>query len=200
MFTGIIERKALVLALEWQDQTSKITVENVFDAQQLKTGDSIAVSGVCLTVVAYNQQALQFDLSGETLRRTTLGDRKVGEYVNLERALKLDAGIDGHLVTGHVDAKVSLLSRRPEHNSERLEWHLPTEMRPFIAEKGCVALDGISLTVGEVGEESFAAYIIPHTRAQVTTLDQTKVGDKVNLEVDLIARYVHRQLSFMDRQ
>ncbi len=185
MFSGIVEEKAKVETLS----AGKLTVRSLIDHTQTKIGDSIAINGACLTVTNLQQigngYLISFDVSNETLRRTAA----LGKVVNLERALVFGDRVHGHLVAGHVDCTTKLLSKKAEGESFRLEWELPRTVKPFIAEKGSVALSGVSLTVGEVLEASFATYIIPHTLGQ-TTLSDVVVGAEVNLEVDLMARYV----------
>jgi riboflavin synthase len=150
---------------------------------------------VCLTVVEHDGRGrLSFDLASETLRRSTLGLRKAGDRVNLERSLALGDRLHGHFVFGHVDARIKLLARRSEGTCDRLVWSLPVELQHLVVAKGSVSLSGVSLTVGEVEAGSFSVYIIPHTAA-LTTLHGLAVGDEANFEVDMLARYVNAALT-----
>lgn len=194
MFSGIIEERAQVCLLEQSAESCRLGVRTALDLTGTRIGDSIAVDGVCLTVVRLAGAELFFDVSAETLRRSTLAQIKVGAWVNVERALKVGERIAGHLVSGHVDAAIVLLSKVQQGASWRLTWSLPADYRSLIAEKGCVALGGVSLTVGEMGADYFAVYVIPHTLA-VTTLGLLQPGDQINLEADLLARYVQSVLS-----
>lgn len=155
------------------------------------TGDSVAVSGVCLTMLDPGPQGFSADVSAETLGATSLGDKSEGDRVNLELALSAGEPLGGHLVSGHVDAAVKLLSRRADGDAERFEIELPKALARFVARKGSATLDGVSLTVNEVGPDRFSVCIIPHTLS-VTTLGQAAEGERLNLEVDLVARYLER--------
>jgi len=189
MFSGIIEEKARVASLRKEGGALKLLLESHLDHSATNAGDSICIDGVCLTVTKIRGSELEFDVSEETARRSTLPDLRVGARVNLERSLALGGRLHGHLVYGHVDRTVCLRSRREENGLFELAFELPEEMRPYIVTKGSVALAGVSLTVGAVNEQSFVVYIIPHTAA-LTTLPDLAVGDKVNLEIDMLARYV----------
>jgi len=189
MFSGIVEEAAKVIRVEGSSSLKTITVESSLDHIDTKLGDSICITGICLTVVKKEGKAISFEVSAESLRRSTLGDLRPGERVNLERSLVLGDRIHGHLVFGHVDAVITLISRRKEGESERLEWRFPVEYKKFLAPKGSVSIYGVSLTVGEVEGDKFSVYAIPHTLA-VTTLASIAVGQKANLEVDMLARYV----------
>lgn len=199
MFAGIIETVAIVESIHHTEQGAVLALRSeVFaDAQDpLKVGDSIAVSGVCLTVTRFDGPVSFFDLSSETLRCTTLGKLVAGQRVNLERSLKLSARVDGHLVQGHVDATAEIISRTVEGETERFEFLLPTSIAPYVVAKGSIAVDGVSLTVGEVTPTSFAVYLIPHS-LQATTFAQRQVGDTVNLESDAAARYAYRAVELL---
>jgi riboflavin synthase len=163
-------------------------------ASDARLGDSVAVNGCCLTVTACDGEALAFDLLGETLDRTNLGDLAPGAPVNLERALAAHARLGGHFVQGHIDTTGRVLAFEPVGADHRLEIALPAEFARYVAFKGSIAIDGISLTVAEVGVESFVVWIIPHTLA-VTNLRAKKPGEAVNLEFDLLAKYVERILA-----
>jgi len=154
-------------------------------------GDSVAVSGVCLTMVARRTRFVSADVSAETLRATTAGDWRVGTLVNLEKSLTLSDPLGGHLVSGHVDGIATLRARRREGRSADLEFGLPRGLAHYVARKGSVCLDGVSLTVNRVGKSGFGVNIVPHTLRH-TTLGRLQPGDAVNLEVDLLARYLER--------
>lgn len=158
-------------------------------------GCSIACSGICLTAVELNGDSFAVDASAETLSRTTMGGWKAGGRINLERSLKLGDELGGHLVSGHVDGVGKVLSARPENASVRWRFQVPRDLAKLIAVKGSVAIDGVSLTVNEVDEESFGVNIIPHTTA-VTSFGTLQPGDGVNIEIDTLARYVARLLEY----
>lgn len=192
MFTGIITDLGRVRSIAGgQGKETRLAIETRYDTASIVMGASIACSGACLTVVDKGSGWFAVDVSAETLARTTLGRWAVGTPVNLERALKLGDELGGHLVSGHVDGVATLVSRTPENDSLRLVFEAPLKLRRFIAEKGSVALDGVSLTINEVGPTSFGVNIIPHTQKE-TSLGGVKPGDTLNLEIDLLARYVAR--------
>jgi riboflavin synthase len=196
MFAGIIQAVGSVKARNERSGD----VELLIDAASLslhgtRAGDSIAVSGVCLTVTRISDATFATDVSRETLGLTTLADLKPGSRVNLETALKAGEPIGGHLVAGHVDGIGRLLSRRADARSERFEFEAPRELARYIARKGSVCIDGVSLTVNEVEGARFGINLIPHTLT-VTTLGDLAAGGRVNLEVDLIARYLERLAEF----
>lgn len=192
MFTGIVAGIGRVetVAPTGEDRRIRIGTPNglLADAGE---GDSVSVAGVCLTVLQPGPDGFAADVSIETLSRTSLGGLVVGDAVNLEPSLRLSDRLGGHLVSGHVDARVRLLERGAMGRSERFEFELPPTLRRYVAEKGSVCLDGVSLTVNGVGPDRFSVCIIPHTLA-VTTLGTLEVGQAVNLEVDLVARYLER--------
>lgn len=190
MFTGIVTSMGSVRAIEKRGDTH-IVIGVPFDASALAIGASVACAGCCLTVTAKDRDTFAVTVSAETLAHTTLGQWKVGDPVNLERPLKIGDELGGHIVTGHVDVVAKLLSATPEGESLRMQFSVAPDIIRFIAAKGSVALDGVSLTVNEVDAASFGVNIIPHT-LQVTTLGRLKPGGGVNLEVDLMARYVAR--------
>ena len=154
-----------------------------------QTGDSVSVAGVCLTMLDPGITGFEADVSAETLALTTLGDKAVGDEVNLELALRAGDRIGGHFVSGHIDASIGLRSRQADGEAERFEFELPPELARFVCRKGSVCLDGVSLTVNSVADGSFSVCLIPHTLAS-TTLGALAVGERVNVEVDLIARYL----------
>jgi riboflavin synthase len=186
MFTGIVEELGSVLAVGHDGPTVRVRIGagTVLDGARL--GDSTAVDGCCLTVVAQGDGWFEADVSGETLRRTTLGDRRVGDAVNLERPLRLSDRLGGHIVQGHVDAVGDVLEPVPD-----LRIRMPDDLRRYVVAKGSIAVDGVSLTVVEPTDDGFTVAVIPHT-AEVTTLGHRRPGDRVNLEVDLIAKYAER--------
>ena len=192
MFTGIITDLGRVRRLRRGDLLD-LTIATGFDTTAIPIGASIACSGACLTVVAVEPGAFSVQASAETLARTTLGQWGVGTPVNLERSLRLGDELGGHLVLGHVDGLARIVERRPEAESVRFVFEAPQELAPFVAPKGSVALDGVSLTVNEVARNRFGVNIIPHTLS-CTNLGQAQPGQHMNLEIDLIARYVARLL------
>ncbi len=196
MFTGIITDVGRVRRLRHSaslDGGLELTIATAYDCADIPFGASIACSGACLTVVATEPGAFAVQASAETLARTTLGDWTEGTAVNLERALRLGDELGGHLVSGHVDGVARLVERRPEGDSMRLVIAAPSEVMPFIASKGSVAIDGISLTVNEVAASRFGVNIIPYTLVH-TSLGEALPGQRMNLEIDPIARYVARLL------
>jgi riboflavin synthase len=194
MFTGIVEETGEVLALERSAESARLKIKAQVVAGDVHLGDSIAVNGCCLTVTSFENGELAFDLLQETLVRTNLGDLVPGAPVNLERALAAGARLGGHFVQGHVDSPAEILALEPSGADYRLEIALPAEFTGLVAFKGSIAVDGISLTVAEVRAESFVLWIIPHTMA-VTNLHTRRLGDRVNLEFDLLAKYLERMLS-----
>ena len=190
MFTGIVTDLGRVRAVLTGGDTG-YEIETCYDTSTIAIGASIACSGVCLTAIELGAGWFRVQASAETLARSTLGAWRVGTPVNLERSLKIGDELGGHLVAGHVDGVGQLVSMREEGDSVRLVFEAPTALAPGIATKGSIAVDGVSLTVNEVTGARFGVNIIPHTRA-VTSLGSLKVGDPVNLELDLIARYVAR--------
>ena len=195
MFTGIIREIGALVSADAIPSGRRLSIESkIFDSGVL-IGDSICVSGVCLTVVDLRPSVAAFDVIPETLRKTTLGSLSEGSRCNLEGSLRFGDSVDGHLVQGHVDATARLLSRAPEAvESERFEFALPSEIQRLVAVKGSICIDGVSLTVGEAGRESFSVYLIPHTLS-ATTLGALRQGDAVNLEADCLARYAARILA-----
>lgn len=199
MFSGIVEERAQLLAIK-RGESGQVVIKSALDHSETKIGDSIAINGVCLTLVKKEDDRFYFDISEETIRRSTFAKLKSPAFVNLERALQLGERLHGHLVYGHVDDVSRLISRRSCGESVRLEWSIPDQLNCYLVEKGSVALDGVSLTVAEVGDDSFSVYIIPHT-LNCTTLADVQVGSEANLEVDMLARYVKANMlgSNLDR-
>jgi riboflavin synthase len=192
MFTGIITDVGRVRSVKPGGDTS-FTIATAYDTWDIARGASIACAGVCLTVTETGKGWFAVRASGETLSRTTLAQWREGAAVNLERALKLGDELGGHILSGHVDAVAEIVSRRPEGDSVRLVCAVPPPFDTAIAPKGSVALDGVSLTVNEVEGGRFGVNIIPHTLAN-TTFGAARPGDRVNLEIDVLARYVARLL------
>jgi riboflavin synthase len=198
MFTGIITDLGTVRQVTHADgHDSRFCIATAYDVGTIDLGASIACNGACLTVVALEDDAFSVDASAETLARTTLGGWSVGTPVNLERALRVGDELGGHMVSGHVDGLAEVVACRPENDSLRLDFRGPAQLAGAIAAKGSVALDGVSLTVNAVEDGvdgvRFAVNIIPHTRER-TTLGALQPGDRVNLEIDMLARYVQRLL------
>jgi riboflavin synthase len=190
MFTGIITDVGHVVAIaEFGDR--RIRIATAFATDTIEIGASIACSGVCLTVVEKGDDWFALDVSAETLAKSVLRSWQPGTRVNLERALRLGDEMGGHILTGHVDGIARLIDRREEGGSLRLNLEIAMPLARFIAPKGAIALDGVSLTVNEVSDNRFGVNIIPHTR-QMTTLDALAAGDRVNVETDILARYVAR--------
>jgi riboflavin synthase len=189
MFTGIVEAMAKIKGMQKRENLYTLAIEKPKAFNDIKIGDSISNDGVCLTVTANKAGCLYFDLMKETLDATTLKHVRPGHKVNLERAMKADARMGGHFVTGHVDAVARIMKVVVLPNYVEYQIAIPKSIRKFIAAKGSVAIDGISLTVGAVKKDWFAVYFIPHTLA-VTTIGTKKAGDEVNIEADLLARYI----------
>ena len=197
MFTGIITDLGRVRSVEERGDT-RFVIATAFDMESVAIGASIACNGCCLTVVEKGEDSFAVDVSAESLSKTTLGSWRAGAPVNLERALALGDELGGHLVSGHVDGVAEVIEKRREGDSWRFSFRVPAELAGYIAPKGSVCLNGVSLTVNEVsdlaeGGALFGVNIIPHT-AEVTTFGSCEAGDRVNLEIDLLARYVGRLL------
>jgi riboflavin synthase len=194
MFTGIIEATGRVTRVEPRGGDLRLGIDaSALDAADVALGDSIAVAGCCLTVVAHDGDTLAFDVSNETLAFTTLGGLRVGDAVNLEPALRLSDRLGGHLVSGHVDGVGTIAAIESDARSQRWTLAPPPALLRFIAAKGSVCVDGVSLTVNAVTATTFAVNLIPHTVAH-TTFNGRRVGDRVNIEVDMLARYVAQLL------
>lgn len=191
MFTGLVTDLGQVRRIDAEEEGVRLMIETAYDMAAVEIGASIACSGACLTVVEKGADSFAADVSAETLACTTIGGWKAGDRVNLEQSLRLGDALGGHLVSGHVDAVTSVLERRPDGDSLRFSFLIPPGCERLIAAKGSVCLDGVSLTVNEVEADRFGVNIIPHT-AERTTFGALGPGSRVNLEVDLIARYVAR--------
>jgi riboflavin synthase len=192
MFTGIIEAVGRIAAIERRGSDARVAIDAAtLGVDDVRVGDSIAVAGVCLTVVALDANTFQADVSAETLARTTLGALVLGSPVNLEKSLRLADRLGGHLVSGHVDGVGTIVSIEDDGGAQRWTFSAPSALSRYIAVKGSICIDGTSLTVNVVDGETFGVTLIPHTLA-VTTFGARQRGDRVNLEVDLIARYLER--------
>lgn len=192
MFTGIVESTGILKSKTMIGGDSRLHIAcSGLGLESANSGDSISVSGACLTMLEPDSAGFFADVSQETLSVTTLGQLQQGQAVNLELALSLEDRLGGHLVTGHVDGKARLVSRYPDARAERFEFEAPLRLARYIAKKGSACLDGVSLTINEVDSAKFSVCLIPHT-LEITTLGRLQPGDEVNLEVDLIARYLER--------
>jgi len=198
MFTGIVEEAGVVERIEAGKRSTEFEVRTRKVGRGLRVGSSIAVNGACLTVVKLRNGVLGFDVLNETLRRTNFGSLRRGSLVNLERAMLADARLDGHFVLGHVDARGKVRRFEREGTDYVLEVEASPSVMKYIIEKGSVAVDGISLTVAGLGRNWFRIWIIPHTR-QVTNLSSRHAGDFVNVEVDVLGKYVERLLKVRKR-
>ena len=198
MFTGLIQGVGRLRALEPRGGDVRIHIDTgTLPFADVAMGESIAVNGVCLTVVAFDAQSFAADASTETLALTTLGQLREGQPLNLERALQAQGRLGGHLVSGHVDGVGRVLDVHEDARAQRWRFSLPRALAKYVAKKGSVCVDGVSLTVNGVDAESFDVALIPHTVSH-TAFAETRVGDAVNLEIDLVARYVERLLQERD--
>lgn len=195
MFTGLVAELGTVQRLARQGNSYHLTVGAKKVLENLKIGDSVAVNGACLTVVRMDDSGFTADVMPETVRLTNIGSLQPGSRVNLERTLRLCDGLDGHIVSGHVEGLGTIYEQRPEGIAVVVTISTPPELLKYIIKKGSIAIDGISLTVTEVTDTSFSVSLIPHT-AKETTLGFKKVGDSVNLETDILGKYVERMLTW----
>ena len=191
MFTGLVETQGIIARVDRVAGGAQIEVYAPEFGRDMAIGDSIAVDGVCLTVAKFIRGAFVADVSEETLRKTTLASVSEASKVNLERALRLSDRLGGHLVTGHVDGMGRLLLRHSSGNSTIYQFQIPQALLEYVVPKGSIAIDGISLTVAQIKGESIAAAVVPHTE-QVTTLREKAIGSAVNVEVDMLSKYVKR--------
>jgi len=191
MFTGLIQDIGKIQSIDRRGEGICLMIFTQLDLSAAKIGDSVSVDGVCLTITKLSGRTFSAEVSPETLRRTTLSKAREGQPVNLEMALKMSDPLGGHLVSGHVDGMGEIIETVAEGNSIRYRFRVPAEVSRFLIEKGSVAVDGISLTVVECHDREFSVSVIPHT-AQATTLGKKKPGDPVNLENDMIAKYVQK--------
>jgi riboflavin synthase len=193
MFTGIIEDKGKVLRIESRGQEKRLTIGLPPHLTEVQLGDSINITGVCLTVVQKRGQSVELDLSGETLQRTILGELREGDQVNLERALRLTDRLGGHIVTGHIDGIGVIVEKKKEKDFLQLRIRTPESVSKYVVQKGSIAIDGISLTVNEYREGEVQLTLIPYTIEKTTLMDR-KVGDRVNVEADILGKYVEKLL------
>ena len=197
MFTGIVEERGRITSVEPLGDAVRVTISAHDVLEGTRHGDSIAVNGVCLTVVDFDATSFSADVMQETLNRSSLSATSAGSQVNLERAARLDSRIGGHLVQGHVDGTGTVLSIEPSEHWTLVRFSLPEGLGRYVVEKGSITVDGVSLTVVDAARDSFSVSLIP-TTLQVTTLGDRTVGDRVNLEVDAIAKYVERLMEWRD--
>ncbi len=199
MFTGIVEELGTVRGIAAGAKSGKITIEAQEILSDLHIGDSIAVNGICLTVISFDKGSFVADVMPETIHRTAFADLKNGSRVNLERALTLSSRLGGHIVSGHIDGVGSIVELKEDDNAVIIKIKADRSIIKYIIAKGSVTIDGISLTVVEAADDWFSVSVIPHTR-EVTSLGSKKSGSKVNLENDLIGKYVERFLSFGEKE
>ena len=197
MFTGIVEELGIIRKLHVSGHSGSIEIEAHKVLQNTNVGDSIAVNGICLTVTALGKDFFTADIMAETVRRSSLKNATSGDFVNLERAMAADGRFGGHIVSGHVDGTGTILSMKREENAVWVTISASPSIMKFIVQKGSVCLDGISLTVAAVGESDFKVSVIPHT-GEETTLLKKKAGNTINIENDIIGKYVDRLLNFKD--
>jgi riboflavin synthase len=198
VFTGLVEERGTIVSVDELSDSVRLTVRGPLVTSDAGHGDSIAVNGVCLTVVANEDDAFTADVMRETLVRSSLGTLGAGDAVNLERAARLDARIGGHLVQGHVDGTAEVQEISPSENWTLVRFSLPHDLARYVVEKGSITVDGVSLTVVEAGDDYFTVSLIPETLS-ATTLGSRSIGDLVNLEVDAIAKYVERLMQWSTR-
>lgn len=194
MFTGIIEEIGFIKQIQRKPQGGTLAIAASDVLVDSKIGDSIAIDGACLTMTQVDEAGFKADISAETLRRTTLGERKLGDTVNLERPLQLGDRLDGHLVLGHVDDVGTISGWQDEGDSSLMRVSVSSEVMRYVVYKGSVCVDGISLTIASLFDDGFEIALIPHTKA-VTTLGSKQIGNRVNIEVDLLGRYIERLLT-----
>lgn len=198
MFTGIIEEIGTVKNIVKGSRSIKLAIAARKVLENTNLGDSIAVNGVCLTVTALGRDGFTADVMPESMSKTNMGALKPGDRVNLERALTLASRLGGHIVSGHIDGTGEIIAMEKDDNAVRVTLTSVPKVMKYIVSEGSVALDGVSLTVAQLGENDFTVSLIPHT-AQVTTLLDKKVGDRLNIENDVVGKYVERLLSFSDK-
>lgn len=195
MFTGIIEEIGIIKGIKINAQSGEIQISASKVLQDCHIGDSIAIDGACLTVVDFDHWTFTVEVSAETLRRTTLGQLQTNYEVNLESSLKLGERLGGHLVLGHVDEVGQIINLRDEGSSTLMRISVSEKLMRYVAEKGSICVNGVSLTISNLMDSAFEVALIPHTKS-ITTLGKAKVNDQVNLEVDLLARYIERLLTY----
>jgi riboflavin synthase len=197
MFIGIIEELGRIKGIVKKSGNTGLAIEGKITLEEAKIGDSISVNGTCLTIAEIKKNLFRVDVSPETLRSTNLGELRIGDRVNLERAARLSDRIGGHIVTGHVDSIGIIREKRTHGDSSFYRIEAPKEVLRYVVLKGSIAVDGISLTITDLTESDFGLVIIPHT-STITTMGFKKVGDKVNLEVDILGKYVERVLLYRE--
>ena len=198
MFTGVIEGVGVVRSIRTKGEGAEVEVGCEFDLEKTNVGDSISVNGCCLTVTSRLGKSFWADISPETIASSTLGALAAGDAVNLERALVLGSRLDGHIVQGHVDGVAKVIEIREQSGSRAFVIEIPETLSRYIVEKGSVAVDGVSLTVNSIEGNRFTVMVIPHTQLR-STFQRMRVGDRVNLEVDIIGKYVEK-LAFLDSE
>ncbi|NQT94923.1 MAG: riboflavin synthase [Candidatus Omnitrophica bacterium] len=194
MFTGIIEELGIVNSFRKVDTCARLSIESAICCVDTEIGNSISVNGCCLTLVDIKKNILIFDISKETLDKSDLSELKAGDKINIERSLKADARLGGHFVTGHVDCRGKIVSKKKKGEFIEIEYEIPKAFMPYLVEKGSIAVDGISLTVNGIREASFTTILIPHT-ISITTLKSKAAGGSVNIETDILAKYIHKQIN-----
>ncbi|MCI5504750.1 MAG: riboflavin synthase [Eubacterium sp.] len=199
MFTGIIEEVGVIKNIKMGAKSAVITIQAKTVMEDIHLGDSIAMNGVCLTVTSFDKNSYSVDVMHETLRRTNLGELKGGSRVNLERAMAADGRFGGHIVAGHVDGPGVITSMKQDDNAVWITIETDASVLKYIVEKGSITIDGISLTVAEVDSRSFAVSVIPHTGVHTTLLEK-KPGDTVNLETDMVGKYVEKLLGYKEQE
>ncbi|MEL4505729.1 riboflavin synthase [Luteococcus sp. H138] len=194
MFTGIVEELGSVESIEHGSESAVLRIRGPLVVSDAVTGASISCNGVCLTVVEHDQISFSVDVMAESLRRSSLGELVAGAPVNLERAMAANGRFGGHVVQGHVDGTARILQRTPGERWEVVRFELPAALARYVVEKGSITVDGVSLTVSGIGDDFFEVSLIP-TTLELTTLGSKQVGDRVNLEVDVLAKYVEKMLA-----
>ena len=196
MFTGLIQELGAITDIQHGETSAVVTIHAPQNAPSITKGDSIAINGVCLTAVEVGKETFTADVMVQTLRMTTLGDLTVGSSANIELSARLDSLMGGHIVQGHVDGVAEVIERSPGEKWEKFVVRIPEHLNSFIVNQGSIAFDGVSLTVGEINDDNCAVtvWLIPETLAK-TNLSQKRVGDRVNIEVDVLAKYVQRLIS-----
>ncbi len=196
MFTGIIEGKGKVLGVEYKEGGKRLSIELPPELTEIQLGDSININGACLTIVEKRGGSFAVDLSGETLERTNLGGLKEGDWVNLERALRLSDRLGGHIVTGHIDGFGEIVEKIRQREFYLIKIRIPSSIMKYVVPKGSIAVDGISLTVNEIEGDLIHITLIPYT-IEKTTLTDKKVGDRVNIETDILGKYVEKMVGHL---
>lgn len=194
LFTGIIEGSGIIKKIDSKKEGAVLTIETDINLSETKIGDSIAVNGACLTAVSLQKHLFKVDMAPETIKKTTFKNASVGTKVNIERALRLSDRLDGHLVSGHIDGTGIIASKIKKSNAWIITINVPPELAEQMIEKGSIAIDGISLTINKCSNKDFEVSVIPHT-AKMTTIEKKNAGDKVNIETDMLGKYVQKILN-----